>query len=357
MRQFGSSCVTRRAALSSRGHNAVNRRARGRRDGWTYAPRRPQDAERAIAGARRRQLCASRLSCVPKTIRRADGKGAGAIVGFANTLIRFHDTEQPRAVIVGWDSLEAPNWRRELFPPYQSGRQFDDELIEQLNLLPEFVTACGFRKAKASGFEADDFLAAAVAAEEQTAGTVLVASGDRDAFQLASERTTILYPVRAGEIARIDPEEVRARTASTRSRFPTSLRFAATLPTRFPAPSGWAAAGGSALATIRDPGRRPRGWPLPHAGGIAPPLSEDCQDGHIRAAALARQPKTDVGRRVRPRAPMGPQSTGRPPGGEVAKPLIFKSAAPTRIAALWRVGRERERVRGDVWRAAIGESN
>jgi DNA polymerase-1 len=30
-------------------------------------------------------------------------------------------------------------------------------------------------------------------------------------FQLASERTTILFPVRAGEVARITPAEVRAR--------------------------------------------------------------------------------------------------------------------------------------------------
>ena len=38
-----------------------------------------------------------------------------------------------------------------------------------------------------------------------------MASGDRDAFQLASPRTTILYPSRGGEIARIRPEEVRQR--------------------------------------------------------------------------------------------------------------------------------------------------
>ena len=148
---------------------------------------------------------------VPKTIRRADGKGAGAIVGFANILVRFHETEKPRAIVVGWDNLDAPNRRRELFPPYQSGRQFDHELIEQLNLLPELVAAFGFKNAKAPGFEADDFLAAAVAAEEQAGGVVLVASGDRDAFQLASERTTILYPVRAGEVARIGPDQVRER--------------------------------------------------------------------------------------------------------------------------------------------------
>jgi DNA polymerase-1 len=39
----------------------------------------------------------------------------------------------------------------------------------------------------------------------------LVASGDRDSFQLASPRTTVLYPSRGGEIARIGPEEVRQR--------------------------------------------------------------------------------------------------------------------------------------------------
>jgi exodeoxyribonuclease III len=148
---------------------------------------------------------------LPRTIRRSDGKGAGAILGFANYLLRLYGAERPRAVVVGWDSLEAPTRRHELFPAYQSGREFDGELIEQLNALPELVAACGFANAKAPGFEADDFLAAAVSAEERAGGAVLAASGDRDAFQLASPSTTILYPLRAGEVARIGPEEVRRR--------------------------------------------------------------------------------------------------------------------------------------------------
>jgi exodeoxyribonuclease III len=148
---------------------------------------------------------------LPKTIRRSDGKGAGAILGFANFVLRLYADERPRAVIVGWDTLEAPTRRHEMFPAYQSGREFDDDLIEQLNVLPELVAAFGFANAKAPGFEADDFLAAAVSAEERAGGSVLVASGDRDSFQLASPRTTILYPSRGGEIARIGPEEVRQR--------------------------------------------------------------------------------------------------------------------------------------------------
>ena len=148
---------------------------------------------------------------VPKSIRRRGDKGGGAIVGFANFLLRLYAQEEPRAVLVGWDTLDAPTWRHRALATYQSGRAFDAELVDQLDVLPQFVAACGFACAKAPGYEADDFLAAAVAQEERRGGTAIVASGDRDAFQLASDRTTILQPVRAGEMARIGPAEVRER--------------------------------------------------------------------------------------------------------------------------------------------------
>jgi DNA polymerase-1 len=148
---------------------------------------------------------------LPKTIRRRGDKAAGAIVGFANFLLRLYETERPRAVLVGWDTLDAPTYRHEAFEAYQSGRVFDDDLLEQLDLLPDFVAACGFANAKVPGYEADDFLAAAVAQEEQDGGTTIVASGDRDAFQLASDSTVIVHPVRAGEMARIGPAQVRER--------------------------------------------------------------------------------------------------------------------------------------------------
>jgi DNA polymerase-1 len=148
---------------------------------------------------------------LPKTIVLGDGRGAGAIVGFANFLLRLYESEQPRAVLVGWDTLDAPTYRHKAWSEYQSGRHFDDALLEQLALLPVFVSACGFANGKAPGYEADDFLASAVAQEERRGGTAIVVSGDRDTFQLASDKTTILYPVRAGEMARITPAEVRER--------------------------------------------------------------------------------------------------------------------------------------------------
>src|SRR2546423_9908523 len=75
---------------------------------------------------------------LPKTIRTGDGSPAGAIVGFANVLLRLYRSEQPRAVVVAWDTLEVPTHRHKKFPAYQSGRKFDDALIQQINLLPEF---------------------------------------------------------------------------------------------------------------------------------------------------------------------------------------------------------------------------
>jgi len=149
---------------------------------------------------------------LPKTIRRAQRKPGNALVGFGNFLLRLWQAEEPRAVLVGWDTLEVPTYRHELFTGYQAGREFDDELLEQLDLLPELVRAFGFAAAKGAGYEADDFLAAAVAQEEKRGGTSVVATSDRDSFQLASERTTILQPVRGvSELTRVGPAEVRER--------------------------------------------------------------------------------------------------------------------------------------------------
>ena len=62
---------------------------------------------------------------LPKSLRSATGLPSGAIVGFANFLIRLWESEQPRAVLVGWDSIGEPTYRLEAFPQYQSGRVFD----------------------------------------------------------------------------------------------------------------------------------------------------------------------------------------------------------------------------------------
>ena len=140
---------------------------------------------------------------LPKSIR------LNAVVGFTNMLTRLWESERPDAVLVGWDTLTVPTYRHEAFAAYQSGRVFEESLLEQLEILPSVVRACGFAAAKGDGYEADDFLAAAA---KTWKGNVLVATSDRDAFQLASDSVTILQPTRGvSELARIGPAEVRER--------------------------------------------------------------------------------------------------------------------------------------------------
>ena len=182
-----------------------------------------------------------------KTIERVGGKPAGAIVGFANFLLRIVENERPRAVLVGWDTLDVPTYRHRAFPVYQGGRHFDKELLEQLDLLPVFVAACGFANAKAAGYEADDFLAAAVASEERRSGTVVVASGDRDTFQLASPSTTIIHPLRAGEMARIGPREVRDRYGVDPGQVPDFIALRGDPSDKLPGAKGIGPKGAAAL--------------------------------------------------------------------------------------------------------------
>jgi DNA polymerase I len=135
-----------------------------------------------------------------------------AVVGFTNMLVRLWENEQPRAVLAGWDTLEAPTYRHEELDGYQAGRVFEPSLLEQLPMLPQVVVALGFASARAPGYEADDFLAAAVAQVRKRRRPAIVVTSDRDSFQLVSDRVTVLTPVRGvSELARIGPAEVRER--------------------------------------------------------------------------------------------------------------------------------------------------
>jgi DNA polymerase-1 len=240
---------------------------------------------------------------LPKTIRRRDGKGGGAILGFANFLLRLYADERPRAVLAAWDTLEAPNWRQQALPDYQGGRRFDAELVEQLQVLPRFVLACGFACAKAPGYEADDFLAAAAVGEERRGGAAIVASGDRDAFQLASECTTILHPVRAGEMARIGPAEVRERYGVEPRQVPDLIALRGDPSDGIPGAKGVGAKGAasllqkydtleaalvdSKLAGQAEPLRLYREIATMNAAAPLPPLADQTPNW-AAAAALAR---------------------------------------------------------------------
>jgi DNA polymerase-1 len=172
---------------------------------------------------------------IPKTVRGADGRPANALVGVANYLLRLWDSEQPAAVLVAWDTLEVVTYRHEALESYQAGREFEDALLDQLDVLPGFVETFGFACAKGEGYEADDFLAAGC---KRWKGPVLVATADRDAFQLVSDRVTVLQPVSGGELRRVGPAEVRERYGVDPAQVPDFIALRGDASDRIPGAPG-----------------------------------------------------------------------------------------------------------------------
>jgi DNA polymerase-1 len=176
---------------------------------------------------------------LPQSIKDAEGRPANAIIGFANMLLAVWEAERPRTVFVGFDSVGEPTYRNELLPAYQEGRHFPPELTFQLDRLPELIESFGFAWAKGAGYEADDFLAAAVAAEEARRGAALVLTNDRDLFQLASAKTTILHPRRGvSEIDRVGPAEVEERYGVPPAQVPDFIALRGDPSDRIPGAAG-----------------------------------------------------------------------------------------------------------------------
>jgi DNA polymerase I len=145
----------------------------------------------------------------PKTVRGVDDLPINAIVGFFSMLSGIYQREKPRGVFVAWDTLGVDTYRSELWPPYQGGRIFEQEIRQQLDMLPTVCEAFDFGVGKQRCFEADDLMAAATKLEVERGGNCLLLTTDRDAYQLVSESVTVLAARRGTrELQRIGPHEV-----------------------------------------------------------------------------------------------------------------------------------------------------
>ncbi len=125
---------------------------------------------------------------LPKTIKRADGKPSGAIVGFANFLVRLWEASSR-----GASSWVGTRWRSRRTGTRRTSRtraaaSSTPRCSSSCRCCPSSSQALGFTAAKAPGYEADDFLAAAVAAARKKRWPALVVTSDRDSFQLAASR-------------------------------------------------------------------------------------------------------------------------------------------------------------------------
>jgi DNA polymerase-1 len=149
---------------------------------------------------------------LPDTITDDDGRPVNALLGTANLLLREIEAHHPRAVVLCFGP-DAADYRVELFEGYHADRpEVPDGLAPQFADARAFFEAFGWTVAVSESLEADDLLGSFARREEAAGGTVLVMTGDRDMFQCASGRVTVLY-VRTGARGAepIDPAEVRRR--------------------------------------------------------------------------------------------------------------------------------------------------
>ena len=148
---------------------------------------------------------------LPEELATSDGFPTGALLGFANMLMRLLGDYRPRGVIAAWDTK--PVHRLERFPGYKASRRPTPDLMrqQQPHLRP-LVEAFGYRNVELEGYEADDVIGTLARRAEERGIPTCVISHDRDAFQLVSEHVCVLLSPRGvTDVHVYTPERVRAR--------------------------------------------------------------------------------------------------------------------------------------------------
>jgi 5'-3' exonuclease len=151
---------------------------------------------------------------LPDSIVGPDGKPVNALLGTANLVLREIEVHEPRAVVLCFGP-DAASYRTELYPAYHAEREaaMPDDLSPQFAAARDFFEAFGWTVATSEELEADDLLGTYARREAEAGGRALLLTGDRDMYQCAGERVTVLY-VRTGGgkgAEEVGPAEVRER--------------------------------------------------------------------------------------------------------------------------------------------------
>src|SRR3984885_7778167 len=149
------------------------------------------------------------------------GQPTNAVYGFTAMLINVLRDEKPTRVAVAFDRSE-PTFRHEQYVEYKAGRtKAPDEFRSQVSLIFEVLDALGIRHLSAPGFEADDIIASLATQAEAEGCNVLIVTGDRDTFQLVSDKTTVLYNSRGvSDMRRYDPAGLQEKYGLTPEQYP-----------------------------------------------------------------------------------------------------------------------------------------
>jgi 5'-3' exonuclease len=149
---------------------------------------------------------------LPDSIKNADGHSTNALLGAVNLILRIAADRTPRAIVVCFGA-EAAKYRVDLYPRYHADRPaVPDALAWQFDQAPALFDAFGWSTMSTDELEADDLLGALATAEAEAGGTALIMTGDRDMYQCATERISVVYlKQRSSGFEEVDPGEVVAR--------------------------------------------------------------------------------------------------------------------------------------------------
>ncbi|GAA1731363.1 DNA polymerase I [Aeromicrobium alkaliterrae] len=149
------------------------------------------------------------------------GQHTNAVFGFTSMLINVLRDEQPTHVAVAFD-VSRQTFRTAEYDQYKANRaKSPDEFKSQVPLIKEVLDALGIRTFEKEGFEADDIIGTLTRDAEAADMEVLICTGDRDALQLVTERTTVLYPKRGvSDLARMTPAAVEEKYGVVPEQYP-----------------------------------------------------------------------------------------------------------------------------------------
>ncbi|HKT82391.1 MAG TPA: 5'-3' exonuclease [Solirubrobacterales bacterium] len=131
---------------------------------------------------------------LPDSIVGPDKRPVNALLGTANLVLKEVELHKPRAVVLCFGP-DAASYRTELYPSYHSEREaaMPDDLSPQFAQAHDFFAAFGWTVATSEDLEADDLLGTFAKRETEAGGKALLLTGDRDMYQCAGERVTVLY--------------------------------------------------------------------------------------------------------------------------------------------------------------------
>ena len=129
-----------------------------------------------------------------KMLTTKDGKYTNAVYGFLAIMFKILDDIKPEYLAVAFD-LKGPTARHELYKEYKANRHgMPDELAEQMPVIKDVLRAMNIDIIEKQGYEGDDILGTLAKYGERQGLDVVILSGDRDTFQLASDHITIRIP-------------------------------------------------------------------------------------------------------------------------------------------------------------------